>query len=293
MDHRPPPHREFPGFDKDDRITFRPMESGPGFDLLGDRETIPIIFGPKEFIFEVGNENVSHSISEDPWNITMDLMNRTLRYNTEISANGFGPFDLSFMMRPSDDGTRKVHYNLSMEGDLDIDRVKMKWGFDFDRDNISMKMKERFKWWREKETLNLNYTDDRTIMKINMYKHARYAVDDEIRTRNVELESVIEEDMNSILLTLDMEEGVKLLETSGYLEFLEDVLGLLGETGEATVSFIRDHWISLSIGVASIIVISSALLFYSIGREVQPLPERELDYRSSRSYIGPRKRQGQ
>lgn len=281
-----PPPEGYPGFDPEDRLKFKPLEKEPGFSLEGDGGKLPIIMGPAELVFRSRGDEYIHPMVRDPWNTTFDHMNFSMSYTSTINKSGFGPLDLFFSMAPSLDGSRKIFYNLSISGELDIDQVLIRWGFGLKRENMDRDRRDDFRWKKDNEGLSLNSSDDRSLMKVKMYKHARLYNDTEFKTKDILLESGTDGTNGTIDMMLDIEGNVDHVETSGYMEFLEEILEVLDEAAEQTEKFVREHWTSMIIGATTMSLIAVISLLFISKRKAKGDPVSDLDYKQSKFFKG-------
>jgi len=278
----------FKGFDPKNKVRYHPMVNGPGFTMKGENRAMPFMMGPKEVTFQRGNENVTHFLSRDQWSINLDFENRSMSYDSEINESSFGSFNISIDISPSNDGSRRIYYNLSLEGEIDMDKVFIKWGFGFQDPEEGPRLHDDINWRKQRENLILNDTEGRPLMNVNMYKHARIRDSSGYRTEAILVESSINEKNGTISAVLDVGGKVEQLETSGYIEILKELIEIIENGTEEASRFIREHWISISIGSISMMIISLLILGFMKRKTINEDPQNELDYEKSRYFKGPR-----
>jgi len=294
---RPPPDevgRPFPV--KFERDSFKGSPEGPMMDLflMGGRPLFR--FGAMDLDFRRGDIIERFNVSEGDWNMTFNPHNWSVGYRSNITSRFIGEPDenitsILLMFRPLPmDGNRRIQYNLTLSENLTMDSISVRWRLFPNPDEMNMTFPPEHHDWRWDERPNmmaLNDTYGREMARLFWDERARTVKPYGEEYQEVNSSNSMEDGGLVLNLTLQVGSRTELIETGGYLDFLDQFLDVLRSGADEANEFLRDHLLSIGIAVAVSAVLILAVTMVLGRRPVNERPSRDLDYRSSKFFKRP------
>jgi len=220
-------------------------------------------------------------------------MDRSINYQTDITLNTTGSpgknntkLDLDFKPVMNDEGRRLI-YNLTMSENLSMDRVLVRWKVDIYRPILEREMgKDVPQWgWKSRpEYSSFDSGEGNELARMHWEKNARMRTESGESYSPVNSTQIITEEDLVLEVGMDIGSGVQMVESGGYLEFLDPLFEFFGAEGKKVENFLKDHLVSIAVGVTLTAIIIFITVPMVAGMKAPSDPERELDYRKSRFY---------
>jgi len=250
-------------------------------------------FSALEISFFKGMIREQMDLKSKDWNISFKPVDRSIRYMTEIILNKTGApgmnrtiLDLDFKPTFSDEG-RKIFYNLTIRENLTMDQVVIKWRFDIDRNSVEDKLKRNISDWdwnHKTDWSALDSKEGKEMERMNWNKMARFNNRSGDTYYPVRSSQIVEEEDLVLEISMDIGSEVEVVESGGYLEFLDPLFEILGTDPDEVQELLQDHLISFLIGAAIFSSLVVVVLPVMIKKSATSDPLKDLDYRQSRFY---------